>query len=55
MSVSFAGLIVCDVKVSEGRDRAVAQTLEVDEGAVEAPEGDEAEAVAVWPCLGAWR
>lgn len=44
MSVSFAGFNVGDVKVSEGRDKAAAQTLDVEEEEF-VPVGEETEAL----------
>lgn len=47
-------MIDCEVKVSEGRERAAAQTLDdedADEGGLAGPLGDEGEAMA-WPFLG---
>jgi hypothetical protein len=53
--VSFAGLIDCEVNVSEGRDRAAAQTLDdEDEGGLAGPPGEEGE-VMPWPFFGFWR
>lgn len=46
--------MVGEVKVSDGRDKAAAQTLEVDdEEFVFVPVGEETE--ALWPCRGACR
>jgi hypothetical protein len=54
--VSFAGLIVCEVKVREGSERAAAHTLDdEDVGGLEGPGGDEGEVGVLWPCLGACR
>jgi hypothetical protein len=48
--VSFAGLIACEVNVSDGRDNAAAQTLDDDEaGGLAGPVGDEGEATVLWP------
>ena len=55
VNVSFAGLIVCDVKVREGRDKAAAQTLDEEEGGLAGPVGDDGEAVVAWPFLDACR
>jgi hypothetical protein len=54
--VSFAGFIVWDVKVSEGRDKAAAHTLEVEDtaGFVVAV-GEDGERAVCWPCFGACR
>jgi len=56
--VSFAGLMVWDANVSDGSDRAVAHTLEVeDAGALDADAdvGEDGERAVVWPCLGLCR
>lgn len=54
--MSLAGLRACEVKVRDGRDRAAAQTLDVDEaGGLAGPVGDEGEAARTWPFLGACR
>lgn len=52
MSVSFAGLSVGDVKVSDGRDRAAAHTLDVEEDEL-VPVGEDIE--LLWPWRGACR
>lgn len=54
--MSFAGLIACDVKVSEGRDSAAAQTLEEEDGGgLAGPVGEEGEATVDCPWLEARR
>lgn len=53
--MSLAGLMDCEVKVRDGKDRAAAQTLDdEDEGGPAGPLGDEGEIMA-WPFLGICR
>jgi len=48
--VSFAGLIVWEVNVREGSERAAAQTLDwEDDGGLAGPVGDKGEVVAACP------
>lgn len=49
MSVSFAGRIVCEVNVREGRESAAAQTLDEEEGAFAVPGGDVGEVAVTCP------
>ncbi len=54
--MSFAGLMDCEVKVSDGSDRAAAQTLEDEEdGGLAGPVGEVGAATTGWPCFGACR
>lgn len=48
--------MVCEVKVSEGSDRAAAQTLDdEDVGGLAGPMGEVGEVTTPCPFLGAWR
>jgi hypothetical protein len=56
VSVSLAGFIVWEVNVREGRDRAAAHTLEVEDAVAFVVLVDEVGEVGVpWACLGACR
>jgi len=50
--------MACEVKVSEGSDKAAAHTLEVeveDEGGLAGPVDEEGEVALLWPSLGDCR
>lgn len=56
MRVSLAGLMLWEVKVREGRERAAAHTLELEDvAAFVVVVGEEEEGALLWPCFGACR